>query len=80
LQDYAVSTGGRAFFPRDTKQLDEAFGTIVTELSNQYVLSYSPANPTPESKWRTIKVRIPKGRYDIRARQGYRSLGSRAER
>jgi VWFA-related protein len=80
LQDYAVSTGGRAFFPHDTKQLDEVFGTIVTELSNQYVLSYSPANPTPESKWRTIKVRVPKGRYDIRARQGYRSLGSRAER
>jgi Ca-activated chloride channel homolog len=80
LQDYAVSTGGRAFFPHDTKQLDEVFGTIVAELSNQYVLSYSPANPTPESKWRTIKVRIPKGRYDIRARQGYRSLGSRAER
>jgi Ca-activated chloride channel family protein len=82
LQDYAVSTGGRAFFPHDTKQLDEVFGTIVAELSNQYVLSYSPANPNPipESKWRTIKVRVPKGRYDIRARQGYRSLGSRAER
>jgi Ca-activated chloride channel family protein len=80
LQEYAVSTGGRAFFPRDPKQLDEVFGTIVSELSNQYVLSYSPANPTPESKWRTITVRVPKGRYDIRARQGYRSLGSRAER
>ena len=45
LQEYAVSTGGRAFFPHDTKQLDEVFGTIVAELSNQYVLSYSPANP-----------------------------------
>lgn len=80
LTDYAVSTGGRAFFPHDTKQLDEVFGTIVSELSNQYVLSYSPANPAVESKWRTITVRVPKGRYDIRARQGYRSLGSRAER
>lgn len=80
LEDYATSTGGRAFFPRDTKQLDDVFATIVAELSSQYVLSYSPANPTPESKWRTITVRIPKGRYDIRARQGYRSLGSRVER
>jgi|EndMetStandDraft_5_1072996.scaffolds.fasta_scaffold09661_2 VWFA-related protein len=80
LQDYAVATGGRAFFPRDAKQLDEVFGTIIAELSSQYVLSYSPPNPTPESKWRTITVRIPKGRYDIRARQGYRSIGSRAER
>jgi Mg-chelatase subunit ChlD len=75
-----AASGGRAFFPRDTKQLDEVFGTIVAELSNQYILSYSPANPAPESKWRTITVRVPKGRYDIRARQGYRSLGSRAER
>jgi VWFA-related protein len=80
LQEYAVSTGGRAFFPHDAKQLDEVFGTIVAELSNQYVLSYSPAIPALESKWRTITVRIPKGRYDIRARQGYRSLGSRTER
>jgi VWFA-related protein len=80
LEEYAVATGGRAFFPHDTKQLDEVFGTIVSELSNQYVLSYSPAIPASDSKWRAITVRIPKGRYDIRARQGYRSLGSRAER
>lgn len=80
LQDYAISTGGRAFFPRDAKQLDEVFGTIVAELSSQYVLSYSPANQTPDPKWRTITVRVPKGRYDIRARQGYRNLGSRVER
>jgi Ca-activated chloride channel homolog len=82
LQDYAVSTGGRAFFPHQAKELDEVFGTIVAELSSQYVLSYSPANHSPDQKWRTIKVRIPKsGQYDIRARQGYRTIGSsRVER
>jgi Ca-activated chloride channel family protein len=80
LEGYALSTGGRAFFPRDVGQLDEAFGTIVSELSNQYILSYASTNPAADSKWRTITVRVPKGKYDIRARQGYRSTGSGAEK
>jgi VWFA-related protein len=76
LTEYAGSTGGRAFFPHEAKELDEVFSQIVNELSNQYVLSYSPANAIPDQKWRTIKVQVPKGKYDIRARQGYRTLGN----
>lgn len=81
LEAYASSTGGRAFFPRHAGELDEVFGTIISELSNQYVLSYSSANNKPDQGWRTIKVMIPKGKYDIRARQGYRTIASpRTER
>jgi len=75
LENYARSTGGSVFFPRQTKELDGVFDRIVTELGNQYVLSYSSTDPRQDGKWREIKVRARKGDYDIRARRGYRADG-----
>jgi Ca-activated chloride channel family protein len=81
LESYAQATGGRAFFPRAPKDLDAVFEHIVTELSHQYVLSYAPENPKTDGSWRTIKVQVRGGKYDIRARRGYRaSAPERAEK
>jgi VWFA-related protein len=81
LENYARSTGGRPFFPRRTNELDGIFGEIVDELANQYVLSYSPSNLKQDTKWRDIKVHVRKGKYEVRARRGYRANGpQRAER
>jgi len=73
LEAYARSTGGRPFFPKQTKELDGIFDEIVAELANQYVLSYSPTNLKQDKKWREISVRVRKGNYEIRARKGYRA-------
>jgi len=75
LEEYARATGGRAFFPREAKDLDAVFDRIVTELANQYVLSYSSTNPEQDGTWRDIRVRVRNGNYDIRARRGYRAHG-----
>ena len=75
LETYAKATGGRAFFPRRPQDLDEVFDQIVAELANQYVLSYSSTNLKQDSGWRDIKVRVRNGKYDVRARSGYRALG-----
>ena len=75
LENYARSTGGRPFFPRETRELDGVFDAIVAELANQYVLSYSPTNRVQDGRWREIKVQVRKGNYDIRARRGYRANG-----
>ena len=64
LEGYARSTGGRAFFPRDVKELDEAFTEIINELANQYVLTYSPVSPKRDRGWRSIKVQVQKGKYE----------------
>jgi Ca-activated chloride channel homolog len=72
LEEYARSTGGRAFFPRQTKELDRIFDNVVTELANQYVLSYSSTNLNQDNTWRNISVKVRKGRFDVRARRGYR--------
>ncbi len=81
LESYAQATGGKAFFPRTTKELDGVFEHIVTELAHQYVLSYAPTNLKPDGGWRNIKVQVRGGKYDIRARRGYRAtVPERAER
>jgi Ca-activated chloride channel homolog len=75
LENYAKATGGRAFFPQRAQELDVAFDQIVAELANQYVLSYASTNFKQDNAWRSIKVRVRNGKYDIRARQGYRTRG-----
>jgi Ca-activated chloride channel homolog len=75
LETYARATGGRAFFPRSAKELDAVFDHIVAELAHQYVLSYASTNMKPDGGWRNIKVQVRRGKYDIRARRGYRATG-----
>lgn len=75
LETYAKSTGGRAFFPRETTELDRVFEDIVSELANQYVLSYASTNDKQDGSWRNIKVRVRNRKYDVRARRGYLATG-----
>jgi Ca-activated chloride channel homolog len=76
LEQYARDTGGRAFFPQRAQDLNNVFDDIVEELANQYVLSYSSTNLKQDNSWRAIKVRVKNGKYDVRARDGYRAYGS----
>ena len=73
LQQYASATGGRAFFPRHSVDLAQVFGNIVTELSNQYVLSYVSTNTRKDGAWRAIRVKVRSGKYEVRARRGYQA-------
>ena len=76
LESYAKVTGGRAFFPQRTADLDSVFDQVVAELANQYVLSYSSTNLKQDNAWRKITVRVRRaGKFEIRARDGYRATG-----
>jgi Ca-activated chloride channel homolog len=75
LEDYARATGGRAFFPRQTSELDRVFTDIITELANQYVLAYVSTNTRDDGKWRAIRVRVRDGAHEVRARRGYQARG-----
>ena len=79
LEQYARATGGRAFFPRGAAELDSVFDEIVAELANQYVLSYSPADLKQDDRWRAIDVHVRGGKYDVRAREGYRPKGAQRQ-
>ena len=65
-------SGGRGFFPRQAGDLREAFDSILDELSSQYLLAYSPTARAPDGRWHRIRVEVAGGRYDVRARRGYR--------
>ena len=68
----AQKSGGRAFFPRRIEDVRAVFDEIVAELSHQYLLGYAPPSVRRDSTWHRIRVEISGGRYQVRARQGYR--------
>ena len=67
----ATPTGGRALFTESVDELHGAFGDLLDELSNQYLLGYASNSPKRDDAWRRIRVEVD-GHKDVRARQGYR--------
>jgi Ca-activated chloride channel family protein len=74
LERLARKSGGRAFFGDNVDKLDEAFGEIIKELSNQYLLGYVSKDGRRDGRWRAIKVELPGKSVRVRARQGYRTV------
>jgi VWFA-related protein len=74
IERLAKKSGGRAFFAEAANKLDEPFGQIVDELSNQYLLGYPPKSDKKDGAWRTIQVEVSDKDLKVRARQGYRAL------
>lgn len=72
LNKLCKETGGRAFFPRDDKELDQAFKQIEDDLRQQYILTYSPSNNKRDGSFRGIKIGIPgHSNVTVRHRAGY---------
>jgi VWFA-related protein len=71
LERISEKSGGRAFF-EDLDKLDEVFGDIITDLSNQYLLMFRPKDERHDGKWREIRVDVPGQDYKIRHKKGYR--------
>jgi VWFA-related protein len=68
----ADATGGNAFVPERTEDLDPVFKQIAAELRGQYLLQYYSNSQTGGAEFRKIAVAVPT-RTDarVRARQGY---------
>ncbi|MCS6886443.1 MAG: VWA domain-containing protein [Acidobacteriota bacterium] len=69
LDSLAVETGGRAYYPVDQKQLEDAFEQIARELSTQYILAYYPASST--DRFRTVELRIKRPKVQAVHKKGY---------
>jgi Ca-activated chloride channel family protein len=74
LTRLATLSGGRAFFESDAAKLGGVFDEILTDLSNQYLLTYQPGNLARDGRWRGIRVEVDGPGYRVRARQGYRPV------
>jgi Ca-activated chloride channel family protein len=71
LKQLATETGGRAYFPTDARELAKIYQGIWDELSSQYALAYSSANPKRDGAWRRIQVRLLRPSITGRTKQGY---------
>lgn len=75
LEQFTDATGGRAFFPYHVDDVAQDFMDIGTELRNQYLLGYIPANPVADGKFRKIKIEVVGHKeLEIRTRKGYFAL------
>ena len=80
LDELASVSGGKAFFPRTSAEMDDIFEQIALELRHQYSIGYKPANFVTNGKWHKIKVKItpPRGlpRLFVRSKEGYYAIAN----
>jgi Ca-activated chloride channel homolog len=67
MEQLAVQTGGAAFIPRTTSDLEEAFKQIAADLAQQYVLSYYQSEAQRDGRYHVIDLQV-KSRKDVRVR------------
>jgi len=83
LSKLTERTGGRAYFPRDERDLRDAFAQIQEEMRSQYLISYEPTNPSKNGGYRKIEVQLTspvaqkdKDKVKLTYRQGYFAKGT----
>jgi VWFA-related protein len=58
LRKIAEHTGGRAYFPKHERDLNDAFVQIQRDLREQYLVAYSPSNKTRDGSYRKIEIQL----------------------
>jgi VWFA-related protein len=58
LRKIAEKTGGRAYFPRHERDLNDAFTQIQRDLREQYLVAYSPQNKARDGSYRRIEIQV----------------------
>jgi Ca-activated chloride channel homolog len=74
LKKISESTGGRAVFPKDARELDKAFAQLEQDLRQQYLLAYEPKNEATDGGFRKLEIRVVNRNtkdLKIRHRRGY---------
>ncbi len=76
LNKISERTGGRAYFPKDERELREAFSQIQDEMRSQYLVAYEPTNQNRDGVFRKIEItltspQMQKDKVKVTHRQGY---------
>ncbi len=58
LRKIAEQTGGRAYFPKHERDLNDAFAQIQKDLREQYLVAYSPTNKARDGSYRKIEIQV----------------------
>jgi Ca-activated chloride channel family protein len=79
LERLARETGGQAFFPGSTRDLDRIYASILADVAGRYTLGYVPDDPRRDGAYRRVEVRLRSAageRLTVRTRSGYIAPGS----
>ena len=76
LEKISERTGGRAYFPRNERELREAFKQIEEEMRSQYLLAYEPVDQDLDGSYRKIEIKVvnpelQKQKVRLTHREGY---------
>lgn len=71
LTQLAQETGGQSFFIHKANELSSVYRQIEEELRSQYLLAYSSDRPTSGGDFRTINVKVQRGKLKARTISGY---------
>ena len=58
LKKITGATGGRAYFPRNERELRDAFAQIQKDLREQYLVAYSSSNKTRDGSYRHVAIEV----------------------
>src|SRR6266436_8750709 len=58
LRKITESTGGRAYFPRNERELRDSFTQIQNDMREQYLVAYSSSNKTRDGLYRRVAIEI----------------------
>src|SRR5712664_1947378 len=58
LKKVTESTGGRAYFPRNERELRDSFAQIQNDLREQYLVAYSSSNKSRDGLYRHVAIEI----------------------
>lgn len=69
LNSFAEASGGRAFYPKTTQDLQQVVAEISRGVRSHYVLGYRPTNAARDGKFRKVKIEMADapGRADRKA-------------
>jgi VWFA-related protein len=72
LSALAESSGGLAFFPKETSEVEQIALSVANEIRNQFMIAYSPSNQSLDGSFRQVKVTVDApGKPVVRTRSGY---------
>ncbi len=78
LTELSAVSGGKAFFPNTSAEMDDVFARIAIELRHQYSIGYKPSNFLGDGKFHRLKIKVtpPRGlpRLFVRSKDGYYAL------
>jgi Ca-activated chloride channel homolog len=69
LRELSHSTGGRAYFSRNTKEFNRAYAEIAQLIRHEYSLAFAP--PAADGQLHSLKVKARNSAYQVDHRQAY---------